>query len=235
MMEGFPINLTRCSSTFFTPLSSEVSVESAAKWASVIGGIGIFVCFSLSSYFLSSWGSAHDDVDWNDWVVYEVEGDEATLFLDEDVGYTIYVEDTHSCSEVTAKVYFEGEDYYDENCDPYYDFDDWIQIGDIVNWYSGNHQVQVIADSGTVERFIIVDWTSVEGNSFEFALLSGVGCCASLLVLVIGLILTGLTEKKSPATPQFVRDSSGHYSNPGQASDGQAEGDPSESDSEWWN
>ena len=151
------------------------------------------------------------------------------------MGYTIYVEDTHSCSEVTAKVYFEGEDYYYENCDPYYDFDDWIQIGDIVNWYSGDHQVQVIADSGSVERFIIVDWTSVEGNSFEFALLSGVACCASLLVLVIGLILTGLSEKKSPATPQFVRDSSGHYSNPGQASDGQAEGDPSESDSEWWN
>ena len=74
--------MTRCSSTFFTPLSSEVSVESVAKWASVIGGIGIFVCFFASSYFLSSWGSSHDDVDWNDWVVYEVEGDEATLFLD---------------------------------------------------------------------------------------------------------------------------------------------------------
>ena len=67
-----------------------MSMESVAKWASVIGGIGIFVCFFASSYFLSSWGSSHDDVDWNDWIVYEVEGNEATLFLDEDVGYTIY-------------------------------------------------------------------------------------------------------------------------------------------------
>ena len=59
-----------------------MSMESVAKWASVIGGIGIFVCFFASSYFLSSWGSSHDDVDWNDWIVFEVEGDEADASIE---------------------------------------------------------------------------------------------------------------------------------------------------------
>ena len=182
-------------------------MESVAKWASVIGGVGALVCFIASSHFLNATSTSHDDVDWNDWIVYEVEGGEATLFLDEDIGYTIYVEDSHSCSEVTATVYFEGKDYYDPNCDPFYDFDNWIQIGDIVNDYSGDHHVTVT----NVDRFIVVDWTTVDGKNFEYMLMSSLGCCASLIILVIGLILTAFTEKKASPTPQFVRDSSGQY------------------------
>jgi len=206
-------------------------MESVAKWASVIGGVGALVCFIASSHFLNATSSSHDDVDWNDWIVYEVEGGEATLFLDEDIGYTIYVEDSHSCSEVTATVYFEGEDYYAPNCDPFYDFDNWIQIGDIVNDYGGDHQVTVTS----VDRFIVVDWTTVDGNNFEYMLMSSLGCCVSLIILVVGLVLTAFTEKKAPPTPQFVRDSSGQYRPTEEKPDGQGEEKPPESGGDWWN
>jgi hypothetical protein len=184
-------------------------MERASKWASVIGGVGLLVFFIATSYFLNSSASVHDDVDWNDWIVYEVEGGEATLYLDEDIGYTIYVDSSYSCSEVTATAYYEGRDYYEENCDPYYDFDNWRQVGDIGNDYSGDYQISVSADG-----FILVDWTTVEGDSFEYMLLSAAGCCVSLILLVIGLILTAMTEKKRPDAPQFVRDSTGLYRPP---------------------
>ena len=195
--------------SYFTLSGPEMPVERAAKWTSVIGGVGLLAFFIAATYFLNSSVSVHEDVDWNDWIVYEVEGSEATLYLDEDIGYTIYVDNSYSCSEVTATAYYEGRDYYEENCDPYYDFDNWRQVGDIGNDYSGDYHISVSADG-----FILVDWTTVEDDYFDYMLMSVAGCCVSFIILVIGLILTALTEKKRPETPQFVRDPSGHYRPP---------------------
>ena len=61
-----------------------------------ITGLTIFLfMFGISAYKLAS---SHDDVDWNDWIVYEVDSSEATLYLDGEIGYTIYVDDTYAVS-----------------------------------------------------------------------------------------------------------------------------------------
>ena len=145
----------------------------------------------MFGFSANQFAGALDDVDWNDWIVYEVDSSEATLYLDEEIGYTIYVDDTYVCEEVDAEVYYGGIDYYEQNCDPYYDFDNWMQIGDIYNEYSGEHQISVTAD-----RFIVVDWTTVEGNSFENTLIGGMGCLASICILILGAILALVLKEK---------------------------------------
>lgn len=57
----------------------------------------------------------------------------------------------------------------------------------------------------SAERFILVDWTTVDGNSFENSIIGGVGCCFSIGVLAIGLTLALiLNNKKTPITQQRI-------------------------------
>ena len=163
-----------------------------------ISTLGLILSVILFGVSANQFVSSQENVDWNDWIVYEVEGSEAILYLDEDIGYTIYVDNSYSCEEIEAEVIFKENDYYYDNCDSFYDFDNWMQIGDIDNEYSGEHQVTVNA-----ERFILVDWTTVDGNSLENTLIGGLGCCFSIGVLAVGLTLALiLKNKKTPMTQQ---------------------------------
>lgn len=159
-------------------------MHKVAKIAIGIGTLGLIISLLLFGLSARQLSNSQDNVDWNDWIVYEVEGNEASLYLDEDIGYTIYVDNSYECGKVDAEASYKGTDYYEENCDPYFDFDNWMQIGDIVNEYSGEHQIAV-----SVDRFILVDWTTVQGDSFENTLVGVFGCCFSIGVLIVGAIL----------------------------------------------
>ena len=187
-------------------------MHKVAKITLSIGIMGLTIFLFMFGFSANKLVGSHDDVDWNDWIVYEVDSSEATLYLDEDIGYTIYVDDTYVCEEVDAEVYlgYGGIDYYEQNCDPYYDFDNWMQIGDIINDYSGEHQISVTAD-----RFIVVDWTTVQGNSFENTMIGGIGCCASIGILILGAILALtlkdehsviINQNQQFVSPTFMRD-----------------------------
>ena len=85
-----------------------------------------------------------------------------------------------------------------------------MQIGDIINDYSGEHQISVTAD-----RFIVVDWTTVQGNSFENTMIGGIGCCASIGILILGAILALtlkdehsviINQNQQFVSPTFMRD-----------------------------
>ena len=69
-------------------------MHKVAKITLSIGIMGLTIFLFMFGFSANKLVGSHDDVDWNDWIVYEVDSSEATLYLDEDIGYTIYVDDT---------------------------------------------------------------------------------------------------------------------------------------------
>ncbi len=198
------------------------------KTAKILLGIGTF---GMLASLLIIGSSANDllgvdesDIDWGDWIVYQ--GGNGEIFLDEDTGYTVYVDKSNDCSVfVSAK--FQGEEHYEAYCDSYYDFDNWMQLGDIYPSYSGYYEIEVEA-----EEFVLVDWTTPTWGSFESmesSFFGSIGCCLSLGILLIGIILAVVLRDESPAlinqnqvipSPIIIRGGNVIQSTPSENNDG---------------
>ena len=103
---------------------------------------------------------------------------------------------------------FQGEEHYEAYCDSYYDFDEWMQLGDIYPSGSGYYDIEVEA-----AEFVLVDWTTpMEFGETGKAALGLMGSCFSLGILMLGMMLAGrLPEKPEVMINQpYSRDSSGY-------------------------
>tara|TARA_B100000700_G_scaffold302578_1_gene373068 strand:- start:322 stop:933 length:612 start_codon:yes stop_codon:yes gene_type:complete len=163
---------------------------SGAKALLVIGALGMLgslVLIGSSSDGLSD----VEEIDWAEWIVYK--GGDGEIYLDETTGYTVYVDKSNDCS-VSVSAMFRGEEHYDAYCDSFYDFDNWMQLGDIYPSGSGNYDIEVDAD-----EFVLVDWTTPMNTDMEEVENSAIGlmgCCLSLVILMIGVIVA-VSKKES--------------------------------------
>ena len=132
-----------------------------------------------------------EEIDWAEWIVYK--GGDGEIYLDETTGYTVYVDKSNDCS-VSVSAMFRGEEHYDAYCDSFYDFDNWMQLGDIYPSGSGYYDIEVDAD-----EFVLVDWTTPMNTDMEEVENSAIGlmgCCLSLVILMIGVIVA-VSKKES--------------------------------------
>ena len=167
------------------------------KTAKILLGIGTL---GMLASLLMIGSSANDlsgmddsDIDWSDWIVYQ--GGDGAIFLDEDTGYTVYVDKSNQCS-VSVSAIFQGEEHYEAYCDSYYDFDNCMQLGDIYPSGSGYYEIEVDAT-----EFVLVDWTTPTGPTMEVlenSFFASIGCCLSLVVLLIAIILAVVLRDESP-------------------------------------
>tara|TARA_Y100001934_G_C12334903_1_gene767063 strand:- start:1541 stop:2152 length:612 start_codon:yes stop_codon:yes gene_type:complete len=163
---------------------------SGAKALLVIGALGMLgslVLIGSSSDGLSD----VEEIDWAEWIVYK--GGDGEIYLDETTGYTVYVDKSNDCS-VSVSAMFRGEEHYDAYCDSFYDFDNWMQLGDIYPSGSGYYDIEVDAD-----EFVLVDWTTPMNTDMEEVENSAIGlmgCCLSLVILMIGVIVA-VSKKES--------------------------------------
>ena len=158
-------------------------MHSGAKALLAIGALGMLgslVLIGSSSQGLSD----VEEIDWAEWIVYK--GGDGEIYLDETTGYTVYVDKSNDCS-VSVSAMFRGEEHYDAYCDSFYDFDNWMQLGDIYPSGSGYYDIEVDAD-----EFVLVDWTTPMNTDLEDVEGSAIGlmgCCLSLGILMIGVIV----------------------------------------------
>lgn len=158
-------------------------MHSGAKALLAIGALGMLgslVLIGSSSHGLSD----VEEIDWAEWIVYK--GGDGEIYLDETTGYTVYVDKSNDCS-VSVSAMFRGEEHYDAYCDSFYDFDNWMQLGDIYPSGSGYYDIEVDAD-----EFVLVDWTTPMNTDLEDVEGSAIGlmgCCLSLGILMIGVIV----------------------------------------------
>ena len=163
---------------------------SGAKALLVIGALGMLgslVLIGSSSDGLSD----VEEIDWAEWIVYK--GGDGEIYLDETTGYTVYVDKSNDCS-VSVSAMFRGEEHYDAYCDSFYDFDNWMQLGDIYPSGSGYYDIEVDAD-----EFVLVDWTTPMNTDMEEVENSAIGlmgCCLSLVILMISVIVA-VSKKES--------------------------------------
>ena len=163
---------------------------SGAKALLVIGALGMLgslVLIGSSSDGLSD----VEEIDWAEWIVYK--GGDGEIYLDGTTGYTVYVDKSNDCS-VSVSAMFRGEEHYDAYCDSFYDFDNWMQLGDIYPSGSGYYDIEVDAD-----EFVLVDWTTPMNTDMEEVENSAIGlmgCCLSLVILMIGVIVA-VSKKES--------------------------------------
>ena len=72
-------------------------VHNAAKIMIVIGSLGIIISFILIGSSTDDLTEvAAEDIYWGDWIVYQGEND--AIYLDESIGYTVYVDNSNDCS-----------------------------------------------------------------------------------------------------------------------------------------
>ena len=156
----------------------------------VIGVIGLILSLAQIMQSPNEFAETDGDIYWGDWIVYQGGNDE--IYLDENIGYTVYVDKSYGCS-VSVSAQFKGEEHYEAYCDSYYDFDEWMQLGDIYPSGSGYYDIEVEAD-----EFVLVDWTTpMVWNEIEFDTAIGVlGCFISLGVLTVGIILALVLKEK---------------------------------------
>ena len=203
-------------------------VHNAAKIMIVIGSLGIIISFILIGSSTNDLTEvAAEDIYWDDWIVYQGEND--AIYLDESIGYTVYVDNSNDCS-VSVSAVFQGSEHYESYCESSYDFDNWMQLGDIYTSGSGYYDIEVDAD-----EFVLVDWTTPQAP-LEDALIGSFigisGCCLSLIILIISIILSMTLKEKTPSIINHnqLSDPSNNVKNEEIIQDKS----PQENDSSWW-
>ena len=180
-------------------------MHNAAKIILGIGAVGLIVSVAAIVLSADQLAQTDEDIYWGDWIVYQ--GGNDAIYLDESVGYTVYVDKSYDCS-VSVSAQFQGAEHYEPYCDSYYDFDEWMQLGDIYPSGSGYYDIEVEA-----AEFVLVDWTTpIEFGETGKAALGLMGSCLSLGILMLGMMLAGrLPEKPEVMINQpYSRDSSGY-------------------------
>ena len=182
-------------------------MHNAAKIILGIGAVGLISSLVLIMQSPNEFAEIDEDIYWGDWIVYQ--GGNDAIYLDESIGYTVYVDKSYGCS-VSVSAQFKGEEHYEPYCDSYYDFDEWMQLGDIYPSGSGYYDIEVEAD-----EFVLVDWTTPMGwdQPFEFGtVIGGMGCFLSLGALALGGILAvALKEKPEVMINQTYSEDSPSY------------------------
>ena len=203
-------------------------VHNAAKIMIVIGSLGIIISFiSIGSSTNDLTEVAAEDIYWGDWIVYQGEND--AIYLDESIGYTVYVDNSNDCS-VSVSAIFQGSEHYESYCESSYDFDNWMQLGDIYTSGSGYYDIEVDAD-----EFVLVDWTTPQAP-LEDALIGSFigisGCFLSFIILIISIILSMTLKEKTPSIINHnqLSDPSNNVKNEEIIQDKS----PQENDSSWW-
>ena len=203
-------------------------MHNAAKIMLVIGSLGIIVSFILIGSSANDLSEEIDeDIYWGDWIVYQ--GGNDAIYLDGSIGYTVYVDNSNECS-VSVSAKFQDSEHYESYCDSYYDFDNWMQLGDIYPSGSGYYDIEVDAD-----EFVLVDWTTPEAP-LEDALMGSfvgvMGCCLSFIILIISIILSVVLKEKTPflINQNQLSDSSNNVNN----EEIIQEKSHQENDASWW-
>ena len=200
-------------------------MHNAAKMLLGIGAVGLIVSVAVT-VISANQIPLEEEIYWGDWIVYQ--GGNGEIYLDEDIGYTVYVDGSNDCS-VSVSAQFQGEEHYEAYCDSYYDFDEWMQLGDIYPSGSGYYDIEVEA-----EEFVLVDWTTPMGfGEIENSLLGGLGCFLSLGALTLGTIFALVLKEK----PEVMINQAYSGDSPSAISNGK--GNQSESSNQndvgWWN
>jgi len=138
----------------------------------------------------------------------------------------------NDCS-VSVSARHRGEEHYEAYCDSYYDFDEWMQLGDIYPSTTGYYHIEVEA-----EEFVLVDWTTPMGlpmglDGIENALLGFFGCFLSLGFLMLGMILALVLKEK----PEVIINQAYSGDSPSAISNGKGSQPESsnQNDVGWWN
>jgi hypothetical protein len=201
-------------------------MHNAAKIILGIGAVGLIVSVAAIVLSADQLAQTDEDIYWGDWIVYQ--GGNGDIHLDNEIGYTVYVDKSYDCS-VSVSARHRGEEHYEAYCDSYYDFDEWMQLGDIYPSGSGYYDIEVEA-----EEFVLVDWTTPMGfGEIENSLLGGLGCFLSLGALTLGTIFALVLKEK----PEVMINQAYSGDSPGAISNGKGSQPESsnQNDVGWWN
>jgi|TARA_B100000745_G_C20057559_1_gene360752 hypothetical protein len=205
-------------------------MHNAAKMFLGIGAVGLIISVAVFGFSANQLTQIEDDMDiyWGDWIVYQ--GGNGDIHLDNEIGYTVYVDKSYDCS-VSVSARHRGEEHYEAYCDSYYDFDEWMQLGDIYPSTTGYYYIEVEA-----EEFVLVDWTTpmeLDLDGIENSLLGFFGCCLSLGFLMLGMILALVLNEK----PEVMINQAYSGDSPSAISNGKGSQPESsnQNDVGWWN
>ena len=203
-------------------------MHNAAKMFLGIGAVGMIISAAVFGLSSNQLAQTDEDIYWGDWIVYQ--GGNGDIHLDNEIGYTVYVDKSYDCS-VSVSARHRGEEHYEAYCDSYYDFDEWMQLGDIYPSTTGYYYIEVEA-----EEFVLVDWTTPVGPVFgeiENSLLGGLGCFLSLGALTLGTILALVLKEK----PEVMINQAYSGDSPSAISNGKGSQPESsnQNDVGWWN
>ena len=202
-------------------------MHNAAKTFLGIGAVGMIISVAVFELSANQLAQTDEDIYWGDWIVYQ--GGNGDIYLDNEIGYTVYVDKSYDCS-VSVSARHGGEEHYEAYCDSYYDFDEWMQLGDIYPSGSGYYDIEVEA-----EEFVLVDWTTPMGglDGLENSLLGLFGCCLSLGFLMLWMILALVLKEK----PEVMINQAYSGDSPSAISNGKGSQPESsnQNDVGWWN
>ena len=82
-------------------------MHNAAKMFLGIGAVGLIISVAVFGFSANQLTQIEDDMDiyWGDWIVYQ--GGNGDIYLDNEIGYTVYVDKSYDCS-VSVSAQFNG-------------------------------------------------------------------------------------------------------------------------------
>lgn len=137
----------------------------------------VLIVISTLVIIISSVGAGTVTVDENIIFDSEVAGTDIPFHLAEDysVGFSVYVEESVDCSDVSVVIYDDVWDYFTKDCDDFMDEPGWAYVGTTAEMNAGDYFVE------TSHRIIIVDDAGL--------VLAGLGIIGGGAICVLGLVL----------------------------------------------
>ena len=149
------------------------------KWVVISGGICIFLGIIAAIIGLAS----SMDFEPEENILHNTKTDGSTFGYDGDtVIIAIYAVGDVGCEDFEVTIIDDGDDFFERDCDDYYDTPDYTYLGEADLRVEGNYEIESSGD------IVLVSQDSIGG--YGLVMIGGGGCCfIGVILLIVGLVI----------------------------------------------
>lgn len=149
------------------------------KWVVISGGICIFLGIIAAIIGLAN----GMDFEPEENIIHNTKTDGSTFEYDGDtIIVAVYAVGDIGCKDFEVTIIDDGDDFFQRDCDSYYDTGDYTYLGEADLRVEGNYEIESSGD------IVLVNQDSIGG--YGIVMIGGGGCCfIGVILLIVGLVI----------------------------------------------